>query len=117
MAEFMTELLTDPRRRRSAETHILNSLCVFEQEASCPDLLLHDPAFIDRWVLLLRCALDFVPRKRPWVKAKILLWRMERIAHETRDMRTRLICAHGYHTAGMAMRSDPPDVSSRCFPN
>jgi hypothetical protein len=117
MTEFMARLLTDPRRRRDAENQIMNSLCVFEEEVAALDMLFRDPPLIDRWIILLHSVMDFVPRKHPWVKAKIMLWRMERVARETRAMRERLMFAHLRYPEKMALRSRPPTLSSLCFPN
>lgn len=117
MGYFMAGILTDSRRRKIAEIQIENSVLAFESELDRPDMFLSDPVLIDRWMALLSSALACVPKRRPWVKAKILLWRMRRLARATRVMREQILSAHFRFPAQMALPSEPVSVSTLCFPN
>lgn len=93
MVQFMSRVLTSAARRRQAEIHITNSLHVFEQEAVCPNMFLIDPLLIDRFVLVLNKLLGFAPCNS-WVKGKILLDCLRRIARSTRVTRSAIALAH-----------------------
>ena len=117
LARFVAYLLTNPERRRVAEIHIQNSLEVFQAECQRPDLFLSDPLLIDRWVCLLHVALSCVPRDRPWVRAKIMVWCMQKISRQTRELRKQIILAHLTQPEKMACQSLPPDPSFLSSPN
>lgn len=93
MVQFLAQVLTNANRRRQAEIHVMNCLDAFLQEVEHPVMFLTDPLLIDRLILVLNKMLCCVPCNS-WVRGKILLDRLRRIARLTQSVRAQIAMAH-----------------------